>query len=111
MEGSDQLRQVSDLDLLGDASAKDTTGASANCHLCEHLRAGLEKTKGGCNTAGHTDHAKSVSEPGGGLRRETSKGTNASKARGEVGHLVDLRVALGHGIAVSAKEGGSGNAH
>merc|ERR1719348_1517472 len=65
VEGSNQLRQVGDLDLLGDASAKDTTGASANCHLCEHLRAGLEKTKGGGNTAGHTDHAKSVSKPGG----------------------------------------------
>merc|ERR1719187_2832893 len=111
VEGSDQLGQVSDLDLLGDASAKNTTGASANCHLGEHLRAGLEKTESGGNTAGHTDHAKSVSEPGGGLRRETSKGTNASKAGGEVGHLVHLGVALGHGIAVSAKEGGSGNAH
>merc|ERR1719356_2311059 len=49
--------------------------------------------------------------PGGGLRRETSKSTDASKAGSEVGHLVDLRVALGHSIAVGAKESGGRDAH
>merc|ERR1719284_1301320 len=45
VEGSNQLGQVSDLDLLGDASAEEATGTSANCHLGEHLRTGLEETR------------------------------------------------------------------
>merc|ERR1719295_1920311 len=42
VEGSNKLRQVSDLNLLGNGGAKDATASSDNCHLGENLRVGLE---------------------------------------------------------------------
>ena len=41
MEGSDQLGQVGDLDLLGDGCADSAAGKSSGSHLGQHLQYSL----------------------------------------------------------------------
>ena len=111
MEGSDKLRQVSDLNLLGNGGAEDATTSSDSCHLGEHLRVWLEQAEGGSNTRGYTNHAKSIAKPGSGLGRKTTEGSNTGKTRSKVCHLVNLRVALGHGVTIGTQESSGRDAH
>merc|ERR1719361_2302481 len=79
VERSDQLGQVSDLDLLGDGGSNG--GPSDGCpdHLGEDLGVGLEDTESGGDTGAHSDDAESVPKSSGGLGRETSESSNAAE--------------------------------
>merc|ERR1711981_676120 len=75
------------------------------------LWVGLEQTQGGGDTTGHANHAKSITKSGSRLGREATKGTDTSKTGSKVCHLVNFRVALGHGVTVGAQESSGGNTH
>merc|ERR1719153_1530714 len=78
VEGCNKLRKVSDLDLLGNCSAKSATTSGNDCHLRQHLWVRLKQAQGGSNTRGHTNHTKSIAKPGSWLCRKATKGTNTS---------------------------------
>ena len=77
VEGGDELRQVSDLNLLSDGGSNGSTNTSCGCHLGKNLRVRLEETKGSGNSRCHTNNTKGVTEPGSWLGGKTAKGSNA----------------------------------
>merc|ERR1711936_739505 len=79
VERSDQLGQVSDLNLLGDGGSNGGAGDGCPDHLGEDLGVGLEDTESGGDTRAHSDDAESIAKSSGGLGRETSESSNAAE--------------------------------
>ena len=110
VEGGDELGQVGDLDFLGDGGADEGAATRRHAHLGEHRLRGQQDAEGGGDAAADADHAQGVAEARRRLRGEAAEGPHAAERGGEVGHLVDLLVAVGDGPAVGAEEGGAGEA-
>ena len=76
-----------------------------------HLRCGLEQAECGSNTGGDTNYTQRVAEAGGRLGRQAAEGPDTAEGGGQVGHLVDLWVALADGPPIGGQEGGSRHSH
>lgn len=55
VEGSNKLRQVSDLNLLSNSCTNGTTKGSSSTHLCQHWGAWCQRSNGGGNATRHTN--------------------------------------------------------
>lgn len=60
VESGDELRQVGDLDLLGDGRTDDTADAHAGAHLDESVEIGLHDAERGSNAASDADLTEDV---------------------------------------------------
>ena len=109
MEGGGELRQLGDINSVGDAQTKTSRHCTDDSNLRVHARIYVKDTQGGGDTSTRTHHTNRITKARGRLGREASDCGNAAQRGSDVASLRHFTCSVGQRSIVGSGEASSRN--